>query len=65
MRRNPSFCSTLNNDESQVQTQHLQSCRNKKDSLYSVAVQRPRDIETVAALHGSDSRLHDSSRAQH
>lgn len=45
------------------QTRRLESCR--KDSLYSVAVQRPRDVETVAALHGSDSRLHDSGRAQH
>lgn len=60
-----SFCSTLYNDESRVQTQHLQGCWNANDSLYSVAVQRPCDIETVAALHGSDSRLHDSSRAQH
>lgn len=35
------------------------------DSLYSVAVQSPCDVETVAALHGSDSGLHDSRRAQH
>lgn len=35
------------------------------DSLYSVAVQSPCDGETVAALHGSDSGLHDSWRAQH
>lgn len=35
------------------------------DSLYSAAVQSPCDVETVAALHGSDSGLHDSRRAQH
>lgn len=37
----------------------------KCDSPYSAAVQRPCDIEAVAALHGSDSGLHDSSRTQH
>lgn len=48
-----------------VRARRLQSGGNAHDSLYSVAVQRPRDIEAVAALHGSDSGLHDSSRAQH
>lgn len=40
-------------------------CKDVCDSLYSAAVQSPCDIEAVAALHGSDSRLHDSGRAQH
>lgn len=44
---------------------HVPYILNVCDSLYSVAVQSPCDIETVAALHGSDSGLHDSSRAQH
>ena len=65
MIRTLRFCSSLYNDNSRVQTSRRQGCGNANDSLYSVAVQRPCDIETVAALHGSDSRLHDSSGAQH
>lgn len=35
------------------------------NSLDGVGVQVPRDVEAVAALHGSDSGLHDSGRTQH
>lgn len=37
----------------------------ERDSLYSVAVESSCDVEAIAALHGSDSGLHDSGRTQH
>ncbi len=43
----------------------LQVFLKECDSLYSVAVQGSCDIEAVAALHGSNSGLHDSRRTQH